>query len=106
MAGHWEDRVYRAISEPTRRRILDHLARGERPVGWLVARFPFSQPAVSQHLRILREAGLVRVRRQGRHRMYSIDPRPLRMVHAWTGRYERRWMLLSGEDPGYASGGS
>jgi DNA-binding transcriptional ArsR family regulator len=81
----WEDRVYRAISDPTRRRILDLLAHGEQSVGWLVARFPFSQPAVSQHLRVLREAGLVRVRRQGRLRLYSIDPRPLRVVHGWTG---------------------
>jgi DNA-binding transcriptional ArsR family regulator len=106
VATHPDDLVYRAIAEPTRRAILDLLAGGERPVAWLVARFPFSQPALSQHLRVLREAGLVRVRRQGRFRMYSIDARPLRDVYRWTGRYRRSWVLLSGEGPGYASDGS
>lgn len=106
MASSTEDRVYRAISEPTRRAILDLLARGEQPVGWLAARFPISQPALSQHLRVLREAGLVRVRRQGRNRMYSIDARPLRAVYRWAGRYRRSWLLLSGGGPGYASNAS
>ena len=100
MASTWEDAVFRAISEPTRRRILDLLARGERPVGWLVDRFEVSQPGLSQHLRVLRDAGLVRVRRQGRHRMYSIDARPLRVVRGWTGRFERSWVLHSGTAPG------
>jgi DNA-binding transcriptional ArsR family regulator len=106
MAVRSDDLVYRAIAEPTRRAILDLLARGEQPVGWLVARFPFSQPAVSQHLRVLREAGLVRVRRQGRNRMYSIDARPLSEVYRWAGRYRRSWLLLSGGSPGYPSDGS
>jgi DNA-binding transcriptional ArsR family regulator len=101
-----EDLVYRAIAEPTRRAILDLLARGEQSVGWLAARFPISQPALSQHLRVLREAGLVRVRRQGRNRMYSIDAGPLRDVYRWTGRYRRSWLLHAGGRPGYASGGS
>ena len=106
MATRSGDLVFRAIAEPTRRRILDLLARGEQPVGRLAARFPISQPALSQHLRVLREAGLVRVRRQGRFRMYSMDGRPLKEVYQWAGRYRRSWMLLSGGGPGYASGGS
>ena len=106
MTARSDDLVYRAIAEPTRRAILDLLARREQPVGWLVARFPFSQPAVSQHLRVLREAGLVRVRRQGRNRMYSIDAGPLRAVYQWVGRYRRSWLLHSGGGPGYASNAS
>jgi DNA-binding transcriptional ArsR family regulator len=103
MSTRSEDLVYRAIEDPTRRRILDLLGHGERSVSDLGRRFPISQPALSQHLRVLREAGLVRVRRQGRFRMYSIDARPLRDVYRWTGRYRRSWVLLSGEGPGYAS---
>jgi DNA-binding transcriptional ArsR family regulator len=83
------DAVYRAISEPTRRRILDLLADRERAVKELVSRFRMSQPALSQHLRVLRGAGLVRVRRQGRMRFYSVDPGPLREVSDWLGRYQR-----------------
>lgn len=106
VATRSDDLVYRAIAEPTRRRILDLLAHGERSVGDLGRRFQVSQPALSQHLRVLREARLVRVRRQGRFRVYSVDARPLKEVHLWAGRYQRSWLLLSGEDPGYASGES
>jgi DNA-binding transcriptional ArsR family regulator len=83
------DAVFRAISEPTRRRILDLLADRERAVKELVPQFRMSQPALSQHLRVLRDAGLVRIRRQGRMRVYSVDPRPLREVSDWVGRYQR-----------------
>ena len=72
--------VFHAISDPTRRRILDLVAEGERPVGELVAAFRISQPAVSQHLKVLREAGLVAERRDGRQRRYRITPEPLREV--------------------------
>jgi DNA-binding transcriptional ArsR family regulator len=94
------DPVFRAISEPTRRRILDLLAEGERPVKDLVDRFPMSQPALSQHLRVLREAGLVRTRREGRLRVYSVHAPLLREVHDWAGRYERLWVLHPASSPG------
>jgi DNA-binding transcriptional ArsR family regulator len=81
------EEVFRAIADPTRRRILDILAaEGTRPVNELSRRFAMSQPAVSQHLRVLRGAGLVRVRRQGRLRVYSVDPEPLRDVYHWARR--------------------
>jgi DNA-binding transcriptional ArsR family regulator len=81
------EEVFRAIADPTRRRILDILAaEGARPVNELAGRFAMSQPAVSQHLRVLRGAGLVRVRRQGRLRVYSVDPEPLRDVYRWVRR--------------------
>jgi DNA-binding transcriptional ArsR family regulator len=91
MGASGADRAYRAISDPTRRRILDLLADRERAVHELVPRFRMSQPALSQHLRVLREAGLVRVRREGRRRVYSVDPRPLAEVNGWLRRYERSW---------------
>jgi DNA-binding transcriptional ArsR family regulator len=94
------DRVYRAISEPTRRRILDLLADRERPVKDLVDRFSVSQPAMSQHLRVLRDAGLVRIRREGRMRMYSIYAPLLQEVHDWVGRFEPMWLLHSPPSPG------
>jgi DNA-binding transcriptional ArsR family regulator len=100
------DRTFRALADPTRRRILELLARGAHPVKELGARFPLSQPALSQHLRVLREAGLVRVRRDGRRRVYSLHAGPLRSAHEWLGRFERSWLLLSGRGPGYALDGS
>src|SRR5918999_6504290 len=72
------DVAYQAIADPTRRRIIEVLAQGERSVKDLVPRFPISQPALSQHLRVLREAGLVRVRRHGRFRVYFPAGRPPR----------------------------
>lgn len=83
--------VYEAIAEPTRRAILDRLRGGECRVSDLVAEFPISQPAVSQHLRVLREAGLVRVRRQGRTHWYELTSEPLVEVYDWVGHYEDFW---------------
>lgn len=83
--------VYRAISDPTRRQILDLLATSERPVGELAAPFAMSQPAISQHLRVLREAGLVAERRVGRQRRYRLNPEPLKEVATWVAQYERFW---------------
>ena len=82
---------FNAIAEPRRRRILDLLATGERPVSELVRRLRVAQPHVSRDLRILREVGLVRARDAGRQRYYRLDPRPLRQVHAWLARYEAAW---------------
>jgi DNA-binding transcriptional ArsR family regulator len=83
--------VFQAIADPTRRRILELLAESERPVKELSAPFQMSTPAISQHLRVLREAGLVHERREGRHRRYRLDPEPLRDVADWVGRYQRFW---------------
>lgn len=83
--------VFRAISDPTRRTLLDLLASEEQPVSALVGRFEMTQPAISQHLRVLREAGLVRERRQGRQRLYRLHPEPLREAYDWLGHYERFW---------------
>ncbi|WP_189055748.1 ArsR/SmtB family transcription factor [Longimycelium tulufanense] len=83
--------VYHAIADPTRRRILDLLARSERPVRDIAAPFEMSRPAVSQHLRILREAGLVSERRVGRQRIYRLRAEPLREVEEWVRGYRRFW---------------
>ncbi len=71
--------------------MLDLLVGGERSVGELVERFDVSQPAISHHLRILREAGLVKTRRAGRQRLYRLEAGPLRQVYDWLEPYERFW---------------
>jgi DNA-binding transcriptional ArsR family regulator len=83
--------AFNAVAEPRRRRILDLLAGGERPVNDLVALLGLGQPQVSKHLRVLREVGLVAVRDQGRQRMYRLNGRPLKPVHDWVKKYERTW---------------
>ena len=85
------DDTFRAVADPTRRQLLDILADGERPMMELAGRFDMSVPAVSQHLRVLREADLVRERPQGRLRIYSIAPKPLRIVSDWVSHYQRFW---------------
>jgi DNA-binding transcriptional ArsR family regulator len=80
-----------ALAEPHRQRILDLLLAGPRPVGDLVAALSVSQPAVSKHLRVLREAGLVDVRVDAQRRLYSIRPEPLRAVDEWLAPYRRLW---------------
>jgi DNA-binding transcriptional ArsR family regulator len=84
-------RIFFAVSDPTRRGILDLLLISERSVSELVRPFRISQPAISQHLRILRKAGLVRVRRRGRERRYRLRGEQLRAVYDWVGHYERFW---------------
>lgn len=83
--------VFEVIAEPTRRRILDLLAEGERPVGELVEHVALSQPAVSKHLRTLREAGLVDVRGEAQRRVYRVRPQPLHAVDDWLSPYRRMW---------------
>jgi DNA-binding transcriptional ArsR family regulator len=83
--------VFNAVAEPRRREILDALARGERSVTDLVEQLGVAQPVVSKHLRVLREVGLVRVRDEGRHRIYQLEPAPLREVYEWVRDYERLW---------------
>lgn len=83
--------VFRAVSDPARRAILDLLAGGERAVGELLGHFTFSQPALSKHLRVLRDAGLVAARRTGRERRYSLRAERLKTVADWVRHYERFW---------------
>ena len=83
--------AFNAVAEPRRRQILDVLAGGERAVNDLVDLLGLAQPQVSKHLRVLREVGLVRVRDEGRQRMYRIDPRPLKPIHDWVSNYARAW---------------
>ena len=83
--------VFTAIASPVRRALIDALAAGPKPVRDLAAGFSISRPAVSQHLRILKQADLVREDRFGRERRYQLNPGPLRDVHRWTAHYERFW---------------
>jgi len=83
--------VYNAIAEPRRRAIFELVADGEIAVSEVVESLGFDQPSVSKHLRVLREVNLVTVRKEGRRRMYSANPKALQTVHAWVGRFERLW---------------
>jgi DNA-binding transcriptional ArsR family regulator len=83
--------AFNAVAEPIRRQILDLLAGGERSVNDLVAQLGLAQPQVSKRLRVLREVGLVEVRDEGRHRLYSLNGQPLRPIHDWVKAYERAW---------------
>jgi DNA-binding transcriptional ArsR family regulator len=80
-----------ALADPTRRELVELLSAGELAAGELADRFPVSRPAVSRHLRVLREAGLVRARVDGKRRMYALDPRPLRELDDWLERYRDLW---------------
>ena len=83
--------VFRAIADPTRRAILDLLTDGDLAVKELQPHFAMSQPALSQHLRVLRDAGLVSERQAGRLRIYRLMPQPLVEIRQWLARYERFW---------------
>jgi DNA-binding transcriptional ArsR family regulator len=83
--------TFEVVAEPTRRRILDLLREGERPVGELVKRLKLSQPGVSKHLRVLRDAGLVDVRKDAQRRLYGIKPEPLSEIDEWLRPYRQLW---------------
>lgn len=80
-----------ALAEPTRRRIVELLADGERSAGEIASHFETSRPGVSRHLRVLREHGLVRTRNEAQKRLYSLDPAPLADLDAWLERYRGFW---------------
>jgi DNA-binding transcriptional ArsR family regulator len=80
-----------ALADPTRRELLALLARGEVAAGALADGFPVSRPAISRHLRVLREAGLVTARADGKRRFYALDPRPLQEVDDWLAPYRDLW---------------
>lgn len=84
--------VFNAIAEPRRREIIDALRGGrEWPVGDLVEKLRISQPAVSKHLGVLRKVGIVSVNKDGRHRLYRLNPKELKPVHDWVKSYEKFW---------------
>ena len=85
--------VFRAIADPTRRALLDRLRAGSRPVGELAGDFRTSRPAISKHLRVLRQARLVRERREGRLRRYELTPAPLAEADRWIEGYRSFWAL-------------
>lgn len=83
--------TFNAIAEPQRRRILTLLKGQERAVSDLADVLGLNQPTASKHLRVLREVGLVYVRRDGKRRLYGLDARGLQPIHEWTGGFERFW---------------
>lgn len=83
--------TFEVLAEPTRREILDLLRERDRSVGELVGCIPISQPGVSRHLRVLRDAGLVSVRVDAQRRIYGLRAQPLSEVDAWLGPYRRLW---------------
>lgn len=82
---------FTALSDPTRRRIIEMLGRGERAAGEISQEFRLSAPAISQHLKVLRQARLVRVRVDGQRRIYSLDPAGLAALDDWLGDVRRFW---------------
>jgi len=83
--------TFQALADPTRRAVLDLLRRGSQPAGEIAGAFPISRPAISKHLRLLRRAHLVREHREGRNRVYHLNPEPLRAVDSWIQQYRTFW---------------
>jgi len=86
-----EEAVFAALADSTRRAVLDLLRSGSLPAGRIARIFPVSRPAVSKHLRLLRRARLVDERRQGRNRIYRLNPAPLKTVDSWLRQYRTFW---------------
>lgn len=91
-AATLENKVFQALADRTRRAIFEMLTRGEVAVKDLTARFDISQPAVSQHLAALKEAGLVKGRRDGRHVYYRVEPRGMKPLIDWVAHYRTFWV--------------
>jgi DNA-binding transcriptional ArsR family regulator len=85
------DAAFSALADPTRRAVLDLLRRGIRPAGEIARSFTISRPAISKHLQILRRAHLVEERREGRQRLYQLNPEPLKSVDSWLEQYRSFW---------------
>ena len=83
--------VFNALAEPRRRKILSFLVGSEKPVGEIVAAMTMDQPSVSKHLGVLREVGLVQVRRTGRHRLYRANPDGIRPLYDFAKIFEKYW---------------
>ena len=82
---------FNAVAEPKRRQVLETLADGEMPVGDLVGRLGWPQPMVSKHLGVLKEVGLVTMRREGRQRLYQVNGQRLKTIHDWAKMFEKFW---------------
>jgi DNA-binding transcriptional ArsR family regulator len=89
--AHSPEVAFHVLADPTRRAVLDLLRGGSRAAGEIAHAFPVSRPAISRHLRLLRRAQLVRERRRGRHRLYRLNPQPLRAVDRWLEQYRVFW---------------
>jgi DNA-binding transcriptional ArsR family regulator len=83
--------TFQVLADPTRRAVLDLLRRGALPAGQIAREFPVSRPAISKHLRLLRQARLVEEHREGRYRLYRLNAEPLRGVEAWLEQYRVFW---------------
>jgi DNA-binding transcriptional ArsR family regulator len=83
--------TFTALADPTRRRIVEMLAEGERTAGEIVSRFDMTAPAISQHLKLLREAGLINVRADGQRRIHSLDRSGFAEMEAWIAKTKRFW---------------
>ena len=90
-AAQTTEAAFQALADPTRRAVLDLLRRGSQPAGQIASAFPVSRPAISKHLRLLRRAHLVREHREGRNRVYQLNPEPLRAVDNWLNEYRVFW---------------
>jgi DNA-binding transcriptional ArsR family regulator len=108
-----EGRAFEALADPTRRRIVELLSGGELTAGEIAGEFAVSRPAVSRHLRVLRDTGLVRYREDAQRRVYALEPAPLVALDAWLARYRPFWQnrldalgteLARGRRPDSASG--
>src|SRR5690349_16642970 len=86
-----QEATFSALADPTRRAVLDLLRRGSQPAGEIARAFPVSRPAISKHLRLLRRAHLVREHREGRNRVYELNPEPLQAVDTWIEQYRQFW---------------
>src|SRR5215469_10539143 len=91
MVTYQREAVFAALADSTRRAVLDLLCSGSLPAGRIAQIFPISRPAVSKHLRLLRRARLVDERRQGRKRIYQLNPNPLKAVDSWLSQYRTFW---------------
>jgi DNA-binding transcriptional ArsR family regulator len=85
--------TFQALADPTRRAVLDLLRHGSQPAGQIAEAFPISRPAISKHLRQLRNARLVVESRRGRHRLYQLNAEPLKAVDSWLEQYRRFWQM-------------
>src|ERR1700683_2717871 len=88
---HPPEPPFPALADPTRRALLDLLRQGSQPAGQIASAFPVSRPAISKHLRLLRRAHLVHEHRQGRHRLYQLNPESLKVVDSWLEPYRIFW---------------
>src|SRR6202789_3566004 len=91
--GKAMETTFQALADPTRRAVLDLVPRGSPPAGEIAGAFSISRPAISKHLRLLRRAHLVREHREGRHRVYQLNPEPLRAVDSWLDQYRNFWKM-------------